>query len=94
MSKQYRVRVALGRQEDGLWRAEVPSLPGCFVDAPTVAEAIADIQEVIAMALDDCDEQGLPPGDEVVQVAGEPDEVFIPVPLHEFDFVRPKPRRK
>ncbi len=59
MNKQYQVKVTLGRQEDGLWRADVPSLPGCFVDAPTVAEAIADIQEVIAMALDDLNEQNV-----------------------------------
>jgi len=45
MVKQYQVRVALGRQEDGLWRAEVPSLPGCFVDALTLAEAIADFKK-------------------------------------------------
>jgi predicted RNase H-like HicB family nuclease len=53
MSGGYEVQLQIGRQEDGLWRVEAPGLQGCWVDAPTVEQAIADIQEVIAMAVDD-----------------------------------------
>lgn len=45
----YQVEVSLSKQEDGLWRAEVPALPGCFVDADTVDEAISGIQEGIQL---------------------------------------------
>ena len=34
--RKYQFEVRLQRQEDGLWRAEVTSLPGCFADAETV----------------------------------------------------------
>jgi predicted RNase H-like HicB family nuclease len=50
--KAYEVEVKLSRQEDGLWRAEVPLLPGCFVDGETIKDVLRDIQEVSAMALD------------------------------------------
>jgi predicted RNase H-like HicB family nuclease len=50
--KAYEVKVMLSRQEDGLWRAEVPLLPGCFVDGETIKDVLRDIQEVSAMALD------------------------------------------
>ena len=42
----YQVEVSIAKQEDGLWRAEVPVLPGCFVDSDTVGEAIQDIQDI------------------------------------------------
>ena len=46
------LQVQITRQEDGLWRAEVPGVPGCFVDAPSVSEALRDIQAVAAMFAD------------------------------------------
>ncbi|MDA0987638.1 MAG: type II toxin-antitoxin system HicB family antitoxin [Chloroflexi bacterium] len=45
----YQVEVSLSKQEDGLWRAEVPALPGCFVDSDTIEEDIQDIQEGIQL---------------------------------------------
>ena len=45
----YQVEVSISKQEDGLWRAEVPVLPGCFVDAETLEEAMTDIQETIRL---------------------------------------------
>jgi predicted RNase H-like HicB family nuclease len=48
----YTIEVRLSKQEDGLWRAEVPALQGCWVDAETIELAIQGIQEVAAMALD------------------------------------------
>ena len=50
----YQVEVSISQQEDGLWRAEVPALPGCFVDAETLEEwrkdAVAQVEEAIAAA--------------------------------------------
>ena len=41
----YQVEVSISQQEHGLWNAEVPALPNCFVDAETLEEAIEDIRE-------------------------------------------------
>lgn len=43
--------VELSREEDGLWRAEVPELPGCWCDAASLEEALADIQNVVKLVL-------------------------------------------
>ena len=56
--KIYDVPVQVLKQEDGLWRVVAPSLPGCRVDAPTLHEALCDIQEGIAMFLDLYEEEG------------------------------------
>ena len=93
-SQQYQVRIQLSRQEDGLWRAEVPGLPGCFVDAPTLAEAIADVQEVIAMALDELIEEDSDTPQRVVALPAEPAEVVVPILLSEYRFRRPKRRSR
>ena len=45
----YEVEISISRQEDGLWRAEVPALPGCFADAETIEQVIEDIQEAIRL---------------------------------------------
>lgn len=45
----YEVEITLSKQEDDLWRAEVPALPGCFVDEETIEEAIDHIQEGIQL---------------------------------------------
>ena len=48
----YSIEVRLSKQEDGLWRAEVPAMQGCFVDGPKLDEVLRDIQEVAAMFID------------------------------------------
>lgn len=92
MSGGYEVQLQISRQEDGLWRIEVPGLRGCRADAPTVEQAIADIQEVIAMAVDDSNENGwaLPPT--VSPLTEGPVRATLPVAISEFGFARPKPR--
>jgi len=92
--QRYQVRVQLGRQEDGLWRAEVPGLPGCFVDAPTLAEAIANVQEVIAMALDELIEDEAETPERALAIPRDPDEVVLPILLSEHRFARPKRRAR
>ena len=56
----YQVPLKISKQEDGLWRVEAPDLQGCFVDEPTLAEALYQIHEVIAMFLDLNREDGHP----------------------------------
>jgi predicted RNase H-like HicB family nuclease len=48
----YSIEVKLSKQEDGLWRAEVPALQGCFVDGVKLHEVLRDIQDVAAMFID------------------------------------------
>lgn len=56
----YNVPVTINKQEDGLWRVEAPDLQGCWVDAPTLEKALAEIHEVIAMVVDVYKEKGWP----------------------------------
>ncbi len=39
--------------EDGYWVVECPSLPGCISQGQTREEAIANIQEAIALYIED-----------------------------------------
>lgn len=88
------VEVLISKQEDGLWRAEAPALPGCFVDAETIREAISDIQECIAMALDLHLEEGWELPSEAKEQTELPLRVSIPIAIHEFRFKRAPARMK
>ena len=46
-------QVLLYPGEDGYWVAECPSLPGCISQGTTREEAIANIQEAIALYIED-----------------------------------------
>jgi predicted RNase H-like HicB family nuclease len=92
MSGRYQVEIEIGRQEDGLWRVEVPGLHGCWVDAPTLAQAIAEIQEVIAMVVDYSTEQGWKLPASVKALENEPDRAVLPVLINDHRFVRAKAR--
>lgn len=48
----YQVPVEINQQEDGLWRADALSLQGYWVDAPTLAHALTEMPQIIAMVLD------------------------------------------
>jgi len=50
----------LERDEDGIWIAECPSIPGCVSQGETRDEAIANISEAIAACLEVRAERGLP----------------------------------
>jgi predicted RNase H-like HicB family nuclease len=88
MGGRYQVELRVGRQEDGLWRVEVPGLQGCWVDAPTLSQAIGDIQEGIAMALDEYEEKGWKLPESVAPLAGEPTSAVVPVLIGEHTFTR------
>ena len=52
--------ITLDRDEDGVWIAECPSIPGCISQGNTRDEAIENIQEAIHVCLEVRAEQGLP----------------------------------
>ncbi len=67
-----RFRVLIEQDEDGVFVAEVPSLPGCVSQGRTRDEAVRNIQEAIAGYLDSLKERDepIPPStdEEVVDV--------------------------
>ncbi len=67
-----RYRVLIEPDEDGVFVAEVPALPGCVSQGSTRAEAIANIKEAIAAYLESLQKHGepIPPAvsEEVVEV--------------------------
>jgi predicted RNase H-like HicB family nuclease len=50
----------LDRDEDGVWIAECPSIPGCVSQGTTRDEALANIREAIALCLEVRAERGMP----------------------------------
>lgn len=66
-------RVLIEQDEDGVFVAEVPSLPGCVSQGSTRQEAIANAKEAIAAYLESlaAHDEPIPPAiaEEVVEVA-------------------------
>ncbi len=66
-------RVLIEQDEDGVFVAEVPSLPGCISQGNTRKEALRNIQEAIAVYLESlkAHNEPIPPSiyEEVVEVA-------------------------
>jgi predicted RNase H-like HicB family nuclease len=60
--------VTLDRDEDGMWIAECPAIPGCVSQGKTKQEAVANIKEAIALCLEVRAEKGLPLTIETQQV--------------------------
>jgi predicted RNase H-like HicB family nuclease len=50
----------LDRDEDGVWIAECPSIPGCVSQGESKEVALQNLQEAIALCLEVRAEQGLP----------------------------------
>ena len=65
-------RVLVEQDEDGMFVAEVPSLPGCLSQGTTHAEAVRNIREAIAGYLESLEAHGdpIPPAisEEIVEV--------------------------
>ncbi len=63
--------IAPDRDEDGMWIAECPSIPGCISQGETRDEAAANIHEAILGCLEVRAEQGMPLTEEtrLVEVA-------------------------
>ncbi len=68
-----RYRVLIEQDEDGVYVAEVPALPGCISQGPTRSEAVSNIKEAIAAYLESLQAHGepVPPSisEEVVEVS-------------------------
>jgi len=66
-------RVLIERDEDGVFVAEVPALPGCVSQGKTRAEAVENAREAIAGYLESLKAHGepIPPSidEEVIEVA-------------------------
>ncbi|MFW5883531.1 MAG: type II toxin-antitoxin system HicB family antitoxin [Verrucomicrobiota bacterium] len=60
--------VTLDRDEDGVWVAECPSIPGCVSQGENREQALANIQEAIALCLEVRSERGMPLTIETKQV--------------------------
>ena len=65
-------RVLIEQDEDGLYVAEVPALPGCISQGQTREEAVENVREAIAAYLESLEAHGdpIPPPitEEVVEV--------------------------
>lgn len=68
-----RFRVLIEQDEDGVFVAECPNLPGCVSQGNTREEALANIQDAIRGYLESLEKHGepIPPSidEEVVEVA-------------------------
>jgi predicted RNase H-like HicB family nuclease len=53
-------QVTVDRDEDGIWVAECPAIPGCLSQGKTKAEALLNIRQAIRLCLEVRAERGLP----------------------------------
>ena len=58
----------LDRDEDGIWIAECPSMPGCVSQGSSREEVLSNIREAIALCLEVRAERGMPLTVETQQV--------------------------
>ncbi|NBC47735.1 MAG: DUF1902 domain-containing protein [Gammaproteobacteria bacterium] len=52
--------VTIDRDEDGVWIAECPSIPGCVSQGVTKEEALESVKEAIQLCLEVRAEKGIP----------------------------------
>jgi len=52
--------VTLDRDEDGVWVAECPSIPGCVSQGASREEALSNVREAILLCLEVRSERGMP----------------------------------
>lgn len=53
MPKVLNFRVIIDQDEDGLFLAEVPAIPGCYTQGKTYEESIERIKETIELCLEE-----------------------------------------
>ena len=58
--RQMRYRVLIQQDEDGVFVAEVPSLPGCVSQGKTRDEAVANVREAMAAYVESLEEHNEP----------------------------------
>ena len=67
-----KIVVTIDRDEDGVWIAECPSIPGCVSQGDTEDEALANIREAIELCIEVRAELGMPLTIETRQVEVAP----------------------
>ena len=55
-----KITVTIDRDEDGIWVAECPSIPGCVSQGDTKEEALANIRKAIELCIEVRAEKGMP----------------------------------
>ncbi len=60
--------VTLDRDEDGVWIAECPVIPGCVSQGQTREEALSNVREAIAICAEVRAERGMPVALETAEV--------------------------
>jgi len=55
---KYDFQIVIEQDEDGIYVASVPSLPGCYSQGGTFEEVIKNIKDVIEMVLAEFKEEG------------------------------------
>lgn len=60
--------ITLDRDEDGMWIAECPSIPGCVSQGKTKLQAVANVKKAIKVCLEVRAEKGMPLTVETQQV--------------------------
>lgn len=60
--------ITIDRDEDGVWVAECPAIPGCVSQGGSREEALANVKEAIAECLKVRAERGMPLTVETTQV--------------------------
>ena len=70
--RHMRYRVLIQQDEDGVYVAEVPALPGCLSQGSTREEAVANVREAMAAYLESLEEhcEPVPPPiiEEIVEI--------------------------
>jgi len=55
-----RFQVTIDRDEEGVWVAECPSIPGCVSQGETKEEALENVEDAINLCLEVRSERSLP----------------------------------
>ena len=76
LPRTLKYRVLLKQDEDGVFVATAPSLPGCVADGPTRDAAVASVRDAVALYLESLDEHG----DSVPPVRPRRRGVFLAMP--------------
>lgn len=68
----FKFRVLVEQDEDGVFVAEVPALPGCITQGSTRKEALANVQEAMELYIESLEVHGdpIPPAitEEIVEI--------------------------
>lgn len=68
----FKFRVLIAQDEDGIFVAEVPTLPGCISQGSTRKEALANAQEAVELYIESLEAHGdpIPPAitEEIVEI--------------------------